>query len=39
MEFPKRRLNHRINGDVTDGYIVVNGECVREPGELVAKLI
>jgi len=35
----KRLLNHRINGDVTGGYIVVNAERLREPVELVAKRI
>ncbi len=35
----KRLLNHRTNGDVTGGYIVVNAERLREPVELVAKRI
>jgi len=29
-------LNHRTNGDVTGGYIVVNAERLREPVEQVA---
>ncbi len=32
----KRLLNHRANGDVTGGYIVVNAERLRGPVELVA---
>lgn len=32
----KRLLNHRANGDVTGGYIVVNAERLRAPVELVA---
>lgn len=35
----KRLLNHRTNGDVTGGYIVVNAERLREPVELIAKRI
>ncbi|WP_170447342.1 tyrosine-type recombinase/integrase [Ruegeria arenilitoris] len=35
----KRLLNHRTNGDVTGGYIVVNAERLREPVELVAQRI
>ena len=32
----KRLLNHRTNGDVTGGYIVINAERLREPMEKVA---
>lgn len=35
----KRLLNHRANGDVTGGYIVVNAERLRGPVELVAARI
>jgi integrase len=35
----KRLLNHRANGDVTGGYIVVNAERLRVPVELVAARI
>lgn len=35
----KRLLNHRTNGDVTGGYIVVNAERLREPVEQVSKRI
>ena len=35
----KRLLNHRANGDVTGGYIVVNAERLREPVEQVARKI
>jgi integrase len=35
----KRLLNHRVNGDVTGGYIVVNAERLRGPVELVAARI
>ncbi len=35
----KRLLNHRANGDVTGGYIVVNAERLRAPVELVAQKI
>jgi integrase len=35
----KRLLNHRANGDVTGGYIVVNTERLRGPVEQVAKQI
>lgn len=35
----KRLLNHRTNGDVTGGYIVVNVERLRKPVELVAQRI
>ncbi|MEP7172519.1 MAG: integrase family protein [Aestuariivirga sp.] len=32
----KRLLNHRMNGDVTQGYIVIGPERLREPVEKVA---
>ena len=32
----KRLLNHRMNGDVTQGYIVIGSERLREPVEKVA---
>ncbi len=35
----KRLLNHRANGDVTGGYIVVNAERLRGPVEQVAARI
>ena len=35
----KRLLNHRTNGDVTGGYIVVNAERLRDPVEQVAARI
>lgn len=35
----KRLLNHRANGDVTGGYIVVNAERLRGPVEQVAERI
>lgn len=35
----ERLLNHRANGDVTGGYIVVNAERLRVPVELVAARI
>lgn len=35
----KRLQNHRANGDVTGGYIVVNAERLRVPVELVAARI
>lgn len=35
----KRLLNHRANGDVTGGYIVVNAERLRGPVERVAARI
>jgi len=35
----KRLLNHRANGDVTGGYIVVNAERLRGPVEQVAQRI
>lgn len=35
----KRLLNHRANGDVTGGYIVVNAERLRGPVEQVASKI
>lgn len=35
----KRLLNHRTNGDVTGGYIVVNAERLRGPVEQVAQRI
>lgn len=35
----KRLLNHRTNGDVTGGYIVVNAERLREPVEHVSQRI
>ncbi|MEO0621842.1 MAG: tyrosine-type recombinase/integrase [Pseudomonadota bacterium] len=35
----KRLLNHRANGDVTGGYIVVNAERLRGPVEQVSKRI
>ena len=35
----KRLLNHRTNGDVTGGYIVINAERLRSPVEQVAARI
>lgn len=35
----KRLLNHRANGDVTGGYIVVSAERLRGPVEMVAQRI
>jgi len=35
----KRLLNHRSNGDVTGGYIVVNTERLRAPVELIAQKV
>lgn len=35
----KRQLNHRTNGDLTGGYILVNAERLSELAELVAKRI
>lgn len=35
----KRLLNHRANGDVTGGYIVINAERLRSPVEQVAQRI
>lgn len=35
----KRLLNHRANGDVTGGYIVINAERLRAPVEQVAQKI
>lgn len=35
----KRLLNHRTNGDVTGGYIVINVERLRDPVEKVATRI
>jgi len=35
----KRLPNHRANGDMTGGYIVVNAERLCGPVELVAKRI
>ena len=35
----KRLLNHRVNGDVTGGYIVIDAERLRGPVELVAHRI
>lgn len=35
----KRLLNHRANGDVTGGYIVINAERLRDPVEQVAHKI
>jgi len=36
----KRLLNHRTNGDVTGGYIVVNAERLRDPvGQVAARIL
>lgn len=35
----KRLLNHRVGGDVTGGYIVMNAERLREPVDEVAARI
>lgn len=35
----KRLFNHQTNGDVTDDYIVIPAERLRDPVELVAKRI
>ena len=35
----RHALNHRANGDVTGGYIVVNAERLRGPVEQVSEKI